>query len=675
MHVSNVLPAALALAVFLGGALPSSRPAARPEEGMWTFDNLPLKDLKEKYGFEPTQEWLDKVRLSSVRFDTGGSGSFVSPNGLVMTNHHVALTTVHKLTEQRKNEKDYVKEGFSAKEFGEEIPGPDLTLRQLLEIRDVTKEVLEASKDMKTGSEVTAARDEKLKELAATCTDKAKRIEAVPLVLYQGGEYKIYVYRVFDDVRLVYAPEQQVAFYGGDPDNFTYPRYCLDCAFFRVYEDGKPLDTSKHYFKWNPKGAADGDLIFVPGNPGSTSRLMTYAELEVERDVTVPSIVAQLRAAKADFERRMASSEALAVSLRDDYFGVSNSLKAFEGRLAGLRDQEMMAVKKAQEEDLIAKANDPAVAEAFEAIAKGQRDVAKFAPRARSYAVAGLVNRRARSQTAYQQFIAAVMKGQSYDGELPPIPASVLTGLETVKKQLPSDDPFVMAVLGQRTPEQAVAAYEKSKLFDAEYRASLLKGGPEALASADDPLVAALRDVYKLQEELGGLQKRIDDTRGKAFDVIAAARFKVYGKTQYPDATFTLRLSYGTVKGYEAGTTMVPSKTTFNGLYERNAAFDDKFPYNLPKRWLEAKSKVALDTPYNFVCTADIIGGNSGSPIINRDAEVVGLIFDGNIESLPGNYWYDGRANRAVGVHTAGMTEAIKSVYDETELYKELIGM
>ena len=554
MHFTSILNLAAAVVVF-GAAFPSS--SSLPDEGMWPFDRLPLKVLKEKYGFEPTSDWIDHVRLGSVRFDTGGSGSFVSPNGLVMTNHHVALTTIQGVSTQ---EKDWVKDGFSARLFGSEIKSKDLTLRQLIEIKDVTKEILAAKAEDKTpeGNEWR----KKFTEMCEALSDKEKHIEAQEVQLYDGNEFRIHVYHVYDDVRVVFAPEKQVAFFGGDPDNFTYPRFDLDCAFFRVYENDKPVDSSKYYFKWNADGAKTDELVFVSGHPGDTQRSLVHSEMEFHRDVSGPAIVKQLTRMRDTLQKRMAKSEKDAFELRDQYFGIANSLKAYEGHLAGLRDAEMLAKIKARDDELIEKSGKPEVKAAFEFIAG---EVAKL----------------------------------------------------------------------------------REKF-----------GG----------------DKVNLQKLMPAMQEVTERVCAEAKSTINKARFDVYGTASYPDATFTLRLAYGTVKGYEAGTTMVPPKTTFNGLFERNAAFDNQPPFDLPAHWLEKKSKLNLDTPYNFVCTCDIIGGNSGSPILNQKAEVVGLVFDGNIESLPGNYWFDERVNRCVAVHTGGMTEAIEKIYGEAELVRELRG-
>jgi hypothetical protein len=553
MLPNKLVPFAVAV-VALGATFPASM--SRPDEGMWPFDGLPLKVLKDKYDFEPTAQWIDHVRLGSVRFDTGGSGSFVSANGLVMTNHHVALQTIQAVSTQ---EKDWVEPGFSAMKYGSEVPGKDLTLRQLVEIKDVTKEVLAAKAEDKTpeGNEWRA----KAEEMTKALTDKDKHVVADLVPLYDGNQYRIHVYHVYDDVRLVFAPEKQVAFYGGDFDNFTYPRYCLDCAFFRVYEDDKPVDSSKWFFAFDAEGAKTDELVFVSGHPGGTDRSLTHDEMAFDRDVLAPAIVKHLETQLALIKRRMERSAKDAFALRDDYFGVSNSLKAYQGHLNGLLDKTWMERIKARDEELITRSGKPEVKEAFASIGKAMEEL------------------RAK-------------QGERVD----------------VRRMLPQV---------QQTRERDLADAKKA---------------------------------------------------------INQARFDAYGTANYPDATFTLRLAFGTVKGYEAGTTQVPPKTTINGLFERNASFDNQPPYDLPKQWTDKKDKLKLDTPVNFVCTADIIGGNSGSPILDRDAKVVGLVFDGNIESLPGNYWFDEKVNRCVGVHPAFMLEALSVIYEEHALVKELAG-
>ena len=549
MKLTSAIPFAFAF-VALGATFSGS--STLPDEGMWPFDSLPLKQLKEQYDFEPSSEWLDHVRLGSVRFDTGGSGSFVSPNGLVMTNHHVALETIQKVSTP---EKDWVEPGFSARLYGEEVPGKDLVLRQLVDVKDVTAEVMAVKAE---GGDVEA----KLTELCAGLSDEAKHLEAQPVSLYDGNQYRAYVYHVYDDVRLVFAPAKQVAFYGGDYDNFTYPRWCLDCAFFRVYEDGEPVDSSKWFFEFETEGANTGDLVFVSGHPGGTERSLTYDEMVMHRDLWTPQVVALLSNNVKVIKARMERSEEAAFQLRDKYFSQMNSLKAFTGHLNGLLDEERMAIVKARDAELIEMSGKEEVKAAFDAI--GAEMEALLAKHAAS-------------------------------------------GLEDFSR--------MRADMAKAT--EAVAAHKT---------------------------------------------------------VINKARFDIYGDQNYPDATFTLRLAYGTVKGYEAGTTKVSPKTTVHGLFERNAAFDNEHPFDLPQQWLDKKSQLDMSTPYNFVSTCDIIGGNSGSPILDRDAKVVGLVFDGNIESLPGNYWFDAEVNRCVGVHSAIMIEALVKIYEEFGLVSELTG-
>ena len=438
-----ILFAKFALAfVALGATFPASM--ARPDEGMWLFDGLPLQVLKEKHNFEPTKDWLDHVRLGSVRFDTGGSGSFVSPNGLVMTNHHVALTTIQAVSTP---EKDWVEPGFSARLYGQEVPGKGLTLRQLVEIKDVTSEVvaLKAADKTPEGNEWR----EKVEGMTKAAAEGKKNHVADLVTLYDGNQFRIYVYHVFEDVRLVFAPEKQVAFYGGDFDNFTYPRYCLDCAFFRVYEDGKPIDSSKFYFPFDADGAAADELVFVSGHPGSTERSLTHAEMEFQRDLPVPQIVKLLKNRVAAMKKAMDKDPKKAFELRDQYFGASNSLKAYEGHLVGLQTAEMMAKMKARDEELIQKSGKPEVKAAFD---------------------------------------------------------------------------FIAAEMGK------------------------------------------LREKFGKKPNLQMMMPAIEEvsvkTCAEAKATINQARFDVYGTANYPDATFTLRLAFGTVKGYEAGTTMVPPKTT-----------------------------------------------------------------------------------------------------------------
>lgn len=668
---------------------------AAAEEGMWTFDNPPVKQLQQKYNFTPTQEWLDHLRLSSVRFNDGGSGSFVSATGLVLTNHHVALGQLQKVSSPQK---DYVADGFLARTPEEELKCPDLELNVLVSMENVTDRVLAA---VKPGMSEKQANDARKAAIAAIEKESMEKtgLRSDVVTLYHGGEYWLYRYKKYTDVRLVFAPEQQTAFYGGDPDNFTYPRYDLDMALFRVYEDGKPVKP-QHYLKWNPEGAKDGELVFVSGHPGSTNRLYTLAQLETLRDLSYPMRLEGI-------ERRLGVARAYAARGKEQarqaaglIFGLENSKKALSGEYKGLKDPQLMQIKAQQEKELRDKvAANPewqkAYGDAWQAIEKAQ---ASFRERAKEYSYRRLSGYRLPGVAlSIVQLVAEVKKpdGERLDGfhesQLPSLkfrlfsPAPVYPefeevlladGLREALEKLGPEDPFVKAALAGKTPEQvAHEAITGTKLADPAFRKQLVEGGEEAVAESQDPLIALARRVDPiLRQERKWYEDTIESVVRTAGEKIGKARFAIYGKDTYPDATFTLRLTYGTVTGYPYNGTIAPSKTTFYGLYDRAASFDYKPPFHLPQRWLDRKDALNLATPLNFVSTCDIIGGNSGSPVVNRQGEIVGLIFDGNIESLVGRFVFDITANRAVAVHTAGMTEALKKVYDAEFLVKELLG-
>ncbi len=667
----------------------------RAEEGMWTFDNPPTKQLHEKYGFTPTKEWLDHIRLSSVRFNDGGSGSFVSATGLVLTNHHVALGQLQKVSSPQK---DYVADGFLARTSEEELKCPDLELNVLVSMEDVTAQVLAA---VQPGMSEKQANDARKAAIAAIERESMEKtgFRSDVVTLYQGGEYWLYRYKKYTDVRLVFAPEQQTAFYGGDPDNFTYPRYDLDMALFRVYENGQPVKP-EHYLKWNPKGAQDGELVFVSGHPGSTNRLYTVAQLETLRDLSYPMRLEGI-------ERRLAVARSYAASGKEQarqaaglIFGLENAKKALTGEYKGLQQPAIFQLKAQQEGQLREKvAANPAwqkqFADAWEAIEKAQ---AAFRTRAKEYGYRRLGGYRLPGIALnIVQLVAEVQKpdGGRLDGfhesQLPSLkfrlfsPAPIYPGFEEVLladslreslEKLGPEDAFVKAALAGKTPEEvAHEVITGTKLVDPAFRRQLVEGGPQAVAASNDPLIVLARRLDPiLRQERQWYEDHIQAVERAAGEKIGQARFAIYGKSLYPDATFTLRLTYGTVSGYPYNGTVAPSKTTFYGLFDRAASFDFKPPFHLPQRFLERRDQLDLATPLNFVSTCDIIGGNSGSPVINRQGEVVGLIFDGNIESLVGRFVYDITANRAVAVHTAGMTEALRKLYDAEFLVRELLG-
>ncbi len=669
---------------------------AAGEEGMWTFDNPPAKILKEKYNFTITKEWLDHVRLASVRFNDGGSGSFVSPTGLVLTNHHVALGQLQKVSTPQKN---YAADGFYARSQGEEMKCPDLELNVLVSMEEVTGRVQGAAKPGMSDKAAFDARKVEIAKIEREST-QSTGLRSDVITLYSGGEYWLYRYKKYTDVRLVFAPEQQTAFFGGDPDNFTYPRYDLDMALFRVYENNKPVD-SKNYLKWNSKGAQAGELVFVSGNPGSTERLTTMAELEEQRDYQLPLTLARLKRLLGVLRNYSAQGPEQARQAAGNIFNLENSLKALTGEYNGLLDKNLMAKKKKEEEE-------------FRRLLAGKPDLDKLYGSAwNEIAAAGQKEIGRRKQLEFRniqgsrifqtaltilQYVAEVKKpdGERLDGYhdsqleslrfylFSPAPlypdlaqAMMIDGLKESIEELGSDDPFVKAVLDGKTPEAvAKEVITGSKLADPAARKRLLEGGEAAVAASRDPAIELARKVDPfVRENTKWTEENVQSVVTAAGEKIGKARFAIYGKATYPDATFTLRLSYGTVAGYPMNGTQAPPMTTYYGLYDRAYSFGLKPPFDLPKRLMEKRASIDLSTPLNFVSTCDIIGGNSGSPVINRNGEIVGLIFDGNIESLVGNYVYNEENNRAVSVHSAAMSEALRKIYDAGPLADELEGV
>jgi hypothetical protein len=678
-----LLPAALLLA---------AAPAIHAEEGMWTFDNPPLKQLAAKYNFKPSQEWLDHLRLSSVRLNDGGSGSFVSPNGLLLTNHHVARGQLQKNSTA---EHDYLRDGFYAATPEAEMKSADLEVNVLVAMQDVTARVQGAAKGIADDAKALKARDAAIAAIEKESKDKTG-LRSDVVGFYQGGEYWLYQYKAYTDVRLVFAPEQQAAFYGGDPDNFTYPRYDLDMALFRVYEDGKPLH-SDHYLKWSAKGAAPGELIFISGHPGSTERQDTMAELLAERDVHGPAITEYL-------QRRIAAAQAFATQgpeqarlVGSTIFGLQNSLKVYLGRADALADKAILAKKQAEEDDFRAKvAANPewqkAYGGAWDTIARAEE---KMKPEVKSQIFRRTDSRLFTLALNIVQYVAEVKKP---DGER--LPQFHEAGLESLKFQMLSpapvypsteklfmtaalkldqeklgkDDAFVQAIVqGADVDKTVTALVDGSKLANVAFRKSLLEGGEAAVAASNDPMIVAARRVDPIWRETNRrLRDTISSVLTPAGEKLGKARFLVYGKNAYPDATFTLRLSYGTVDGYPYNGTIAPPFTTFYGLYDRAASFSNKPPFDLTAKQAAGRDKLDLSTPLDFVSTGDIIGGNSGSPVVNRNNELVGLIFDGNIESLAGDFVYEGGKNRAVAVHSAGMIEGLRKLYNAGALADEL---
>ena len=666
------------------------------DDGMWTFDNPPTKQLQEHYNFTPTQAWLDHIRLSSVRFNDGGSGSFVSPNGLVLTNHHVALGQLQKMSSK---EKDYVADGFYAKTQAEEIKCADLELNVLVSMENVSARVQAVSRPAMTNKETYDAQKEEIAKITKESLEKTG-LRSDVVAFYQGNEHWLYRYKKYTDVRLVMAPEQQIAYFGGDPDNFTYPRYDIDMTLFRVYENDKPVQPTD-FLKWNSKGAQDGELVFVSGHPGSTNRLQTIAQLEYLRDYSYPLRFKSYQR-RLDLLRKYSKlgpeQERRALN---QIFSLENALKASRGEYEGLLDKDLMAKKRKEDTDLREIINNKPAWKALYANAWDSIIVAIE----RSKATTGRnVYRSLRSSrlagfaSQIVQYVAEVKKpnekrlAEFQDANIGSLEfrlysrapvyldleeMTLTDGLQESLDELGPNDPFIQIVLGGRPPaDVAKELVNSTKLTDPEFRKTLIKGGENAVTASTDPLIIVARKLDPMMREMRTwTEANISSAQSAAIEKVGKARFAAYEKNTYPDATFTLRLSYGTVTGYPMNGTKAPSITTLYGLYDRAYSFGNTGDFALPKRYEERKDRVALATPVNFVSTCDIIGGNSGSPTINRNGEIVGLIFDGNIESLPGRFLFDGAKNRAVSVHTAIMIECLRKIYDAAPLADELEGV
>jgi len=670
---------------------------ASADEGMWLYNEAPKSKIKAKYSFELTQQWLDHVRLSSVRFNNGGSGSFVSADGLTFTNHHVGAGCVQQLST---GGRDYIKTGFYAKTQAEEAKCPNLELNQLVGIEDVTDKVNVGVKPEMSAAEAGQAQRANMSQIEKDCsTSTGLRCDVV--TLYSGEVYNLYKYNKYTDVRLVFAPEFDIAFFGGDPDNFTYPRYDLDITFFRVYENDKPAHLD-NYLQWSRTGVNDGDLIFVSGHPGNTSRLLTMAQLEFLRDVQYPASLRLYKRRIALLQDFSSQSQENARIAKEDIFGLQNSQKAVTGFQSGLVDKSIMDAKAADEASLRAafKANpkNANVGDPWEEIAQAmklQRDIFlqfTYLERLRGFAsglpqIARVLVRAAAEKPKANQDRLREFR----DSALPSLEqqlfstAPVYKNFDTVlladslaemQDALGRDNPDVQKALNGKTPADAAKEMiANTKLDDVAVRKKLYEGGQAAIEASTDPLIVAMRAI---DPDARAVRKQFDDKIDSVVrrdgTTIAKARFEQSGFTQPPDATFTLRLSYGAVKEYQENGKAIPYFTNVGGAYQHAAEHNNQSPYNLPESWMTAKSKLDLKTPLNFVSTADIIGGNSGSPTINKKGEVVGIIFDGNMESLPWNFAYSDVQGRAVSVDSRGIQEALRMVYGATALADELLG-
>ena len=659
---------------------------------MWTFDAPPLDYWKARYGFSPDQAWLDHVRLASVRLPICSS-SFVSSEGLVMTNHHCGRACITAVSPP---DTSYQRTGFVARTVSEEKKCPGLYVDQLVAIGDVTQEI-RARVTAPTAGQQVAQRDAAIQAIQDECQQQSGNVCQV-VTFYQGGRYSLYQYKRYSDVRLVMAPEEEISFYGGDPDNFTYPRYDLDLTLLRVYENDAPMKT-KDFLKWSAAGAKEGDLVFVIGNPGSTGRLLTVAQMEYLRDVTYPAQLAQLKRTIGIYQEVMSRSEDARRQWENQLFYAQNSFKAITGYQAGLLDTAIMARKRTFERDFRARVNrDPKLraryGDAWTRIAEALRQERTVAAKSRYYgfggsqllALAGIIVRVPEQGALPDSARLPAYRGEGLDnarrvvgGDVPIDKdlekLTLAAQLTAAKQDLPASDPYLAALLQGRSPEVAAEALvEQTTLADPAARKALLDGGAAAVRASTDPMIVAARRIAPLSRAVAMRVDRLESTASANAERIGQALFAAYGTSLPPDATFTLRISDGVVRGYPMNGTKAPYKTSFYGLYGRAADFDDQPPFRIPQRWEAARDRLDLSTPFDFVMTNDIIGGNSGSPVINRDGEVVGLIFDGNIEQLPNRFIYTDAVARSVAVHSRAITEALRKVYDAGRIADELEG-
>lgn len=668
--------------------------AARADEGMWTFDNFPSQKVEQAYGFRPSPGWLRHVQLSSARLAGGCSASFVSPDGLVMTNHHCAHGCIEQLSTAQK---DFVKSGFQAKTLEDEVKCPEIEVNQLVEITDVTAEMNEATAGLE-GQRYFEAQRAATARLEKAC-QTSDRLRCEVVTLYHGGIYDLYKYKRFQDVRLVFAPEFAIAFFGGDPDNFMFPRYDLDVSFLRVYEDGRPARMND-WFRWSPAGAREGDLTFVSGHPGGTSRQLTISELEYQRDHALPErlfTLSELRGQLVQYQKRGPEEARHSNAM---LFYVENSVKALKGRFEALVDKAFFQSKIRDEEALRAKlAEDPRRARrylpAFDAVARSQATLVEIRKPLRYIEqgggfqgelfhhartlVRGAEERQKPNEKRLREYRESALPAltQALFSTAPIYPEfeifQLTFSLTKLRENLGADDPFVKKVLGKKSPEElATEVVKGTRLADPSVRKRLWEGGKAAVDASRDPMIELARLVdpdarairKKYEDEVEAVQRKNDE-------LVAKARFEIQGTSTYPDATFTLRLSYGSVKGYQENGRYVKPITTFEGAFERATGRD---PFALPQSWLEAKPRLNLATPFDMATTNDIIGGNSGSPVVDRDARIVGLIFDGNIQSLGGDYGFDPSVNRAVAVHSSALLEALDRIYHAERIVNELKG-
>ena len=665
---------------------------------MWTFENPPLAYLEKEYGFKPDQAWLNNLRLAALRLGDKNRGwcsaSFVSPKGLIMSNHHCVRDAMGATRAANAGGSKWVAEGFYATSLEDEVrlkseSGDDVWVTQLVGMSDITKRINDGIVDGDNEAATKKQRDANKEKVLAEHKKAEPNKKFQVVALYQGAIFQLYEYKTYTDVRLVCVPHLQTAHFGGDPDNFTYPRYSIDFSFCRAYEDGEPANTSKHYFKWKMGGAKQGDLVFIPGNPGSTQRLQTKAQMEYDRDAKNP-ILKELIDNRLEIYRTVAKRyPEVPASLSNTILGLENYQKALGGEQRGLLDNKLMAQKAAAEKAFRARVNrDPELRKKYGHVWDGLQDIAKKKT--------DLEAKKEFYTAAYSEVMNAAMQlVQAFDPELEekkreaikkaaerrlrqPIRGGggVLFAdhMQRAKKWLPKDDPYLADVWGGRSGRRNFNRLRRSRVSRTDFREELFEGGWEAIQESEDFAIVVARKLVpirrQVQEKVAALAAQ-EESLGV---LIGRALFACYGTKVSPDATMTLRFSDGVVKGYPYNGTIAPYRTTFYGLFGRNIDFGNKHPFDLPEVWLENRSKIDLTKSVNFVSTNDITGGNSGSVVVSKDLRVVGLVFDGNIESLPNNYVFRDDIPRSVSVHVDAIMEAMKKVYEAKRVVAELTG-
>lgn len=668
------------------------------DEGMWLLNNPPRELLKKNHGFDLDDAWLERAQRASVRFNNGGSGGFVSTEGLVVTNFHIGADSLQKLSTKTH---DYYRDGYLARTRAEEIKCPDLELNVLISIEDVTARVNAAVRQEMAPPQANAARRAVMSEIEKESLDKTG-LRSDVVTLYQGGLYHLYRYKKYTDVRLVWAPEDAIAQFGGDVDNFEYPRHGLDVSFFRAYENGKPAQTP-HFLKWSPNGPREGDLVFVTGHPGTTNRLETLARLKHRRDITLPYILNFYRTQEAvllQYSDQGPDQERMA---RQDLHRVANRRKATAGQHHGLLDPAILARKGADERELRTRVEgDPKLARAYagawDRIALAQKTLTDFerehALLETGHAFESQLFKFARHlvRLAEERPKPSSARLREYrDSNLESLelelfsPAPIHPEVERIKltaslsflgEILGGEHPYVVKVLAGRPPAARVnGLVGGTRLGDVESRRKLAAGGQATIDASADPMI---RFAKLVDDDARKLRKRFEDeveeVERQAYAQIARARFDLFGTSLAPDATFTLRLAFGVVKGYEVDGARLHFHTVLGGAFAKAEQLNYREPFALPERWIKRKATLDLEVPFNFVSTADTIGGNSGSPVLNRAGELVGLNFDRNRHGLVRNFVYSEEQARHISVHCRAVLEALQKLYDAQELVQELVG-